>query len=138
MIESGLGNRAVDLSQSLATIRIDNADSHFLDLNRTCFIHVGKTSGSLLSCLFGVHNTACISDVTWGKMADVRQTSVLSRSIQRGGYVHMGDDHCSDGIDSFLVSLRNPIDRFESFFLLRKGLAIFQLSRAVVLEKKAY
>ena len=121
MIETGRGNRALDLSQSFATIKIDNHDSHFLDLNRTCFIHVGKTSGSLLSCLFGgIHRRACISDEAWEKMTDARQTSVLSRSIQRGGYVHMGGDNCEEGIDSFLVSLRNPIDRFESFFYYEK------------------
>ena len=119
MIKTYLGNRAVDLSQSSATIKIDNHDSHFLDLNRTCFIHVGKTSGSLLSCLFGVHKDACISVVS-EKMTHVRQTSVLSRSIQRGGFVHMGGDRCVKGIDSFLVSLRNPIDRFESFFYYEK------------------
>ena len=121
MIETSLGNRALDLSQSLATIRIDNGDSHFLDLNRTCFIHVGKTSGSLLSCMFGgLHENACSSDVASEKMTDVRQTSVLSQSIQRGGFVHMGRDNCEKDIDSFLVSLRNPIDRFESLFYYEK------------------
>ena len=122
MIETSLGNRAVDRSQSLATIKIDTPESHFLDLNRTCFIHIGKTSGSLLSCLFGVQENACISDVAWEKMADVRLTSVLSRSIQRGGYVHMAHDRCEKDIDSFIVSLRNPIDRFQSYFYYEKGL----------------
>ncbi|KAL7575509.1 hypothetical protein ACA910_020093 [Epithemia clementina (nom. ined.)] len=46
--------------------------------------------------------------------------SRLSQNVQRGKYVHMRGGACHAKVDSFLVTTRNPIQRFKSLFYYEK------------------
>ncbi|KAL7575498.1 hypothetical protein ACA910_020084 [Epithemia clementina (nom. ined.)] len=92
---------------------------HALDARRTCLVHVGKTAGSLLSCIFKTRRSACTSSEAWERT--VGQHSLLAQNVRRGQFLHLRGQFCdATKVDSFLVTTRNPIERFKSLFYYEK------------------
>jgi hypothetical protein len=76
---------------------------------RYCFVHVGKAAGSTLSCALGYrYAPTCPKE-------SVRHTK-LKLYQHRGPFAHTHKMQCSPDVPTFLVSLRNPIDRIVSWF----------------------
>jgi hypothetical protein len=82
---------------------------------RFCLVHVGKTAGSKLSCELGMHNLDyfhCAQNHTYSP-------SALRKAF--AGHVHIHRVHhykCEEaaGVNAFLVTLRNPVDRLVSWY----------------------
>ena len=110
--------RAASKSVIIELPHATTARATALDRHKLCFVHVGKTAGSLLSCVLGVDPDACNSPTAWNHYEVVRLTSPLSRRVQEGGYIHLGHDldTCDAMASTMIVSIRNPLDRFRSAF----------------------
>lgn len=74
-----------------------------------CYVHVGKASGSKLSCELGFRyaptcpgNTPLHTDSTFATKTD--------------GYIHMFANSCKSNSTVFLISVRNPIERMVSWY----------------------
>jgi hypothetical protein len=107
---------------SSLSIQMDLPQHKNNDLSRTigeetrfCLVHVGKTAGSKLSCELGMHNLDyfhCAQNHTYSP-------SALRKAF--AGHVHIHRVHhykCEEaaGVNAFLVTLRNPLDRLVSWY----------------------
>jgi hypothetical protein len=104
------------LVTGLSSVQKNNDLAQVIDEEtRFCLIHVGKTAGSKLSCELGMHDLDyfhCAQNHTYAP-------SALRRAF--AGHVHIHRVHhykCEEdaGVNAFLVTLRNPLDRLISWY----------------------
>jgi hypothetical protein len=93
-----------------------------VEAGRTCFIHVGKTAGSLVRCILGIETPTCKpGSKNWKAFASERNVSVIAKHVD-GSVVHMSSvsTGCRQNVTSFLVPTRNPVSRIQSWFNFEK------------------
>ena len=75
---------------------------------RICFVHVGKTAGSTMGCMIGFKTPTCHKSVTIpaGKIP-----------IQTTNIFHNGCNDCYDDMAYYLMAVRNPLHRIQSWFV---------------------
>jgi len=76
---------------------------------RTCFVHIGKTAGSTLSCLFGFQHPKCK-----GEMKMLTDSPLLQVTTN---IMHVKHDTCQkETIGLYLFAVRDPLARLMSWF----------------------
>jgi hypothetical protein len=93
-----------------------------VEAGRTCFVHVGKTAGSLIRCILGIPTPTCQRGSTsWNSFSSERNVSVIAKHVE-GSVIHMAaaSKGCHRNATSFLVPTRNPVARIQSWFYFEK------------------
>jgi hypothetical protein len=92
-----------------SSVSAQAAASGSLSGQKYCFVHVGKSAGSKLSCELGFRYATCPKT-----MPPPRIDSALA--AHRGQHMHMLSNQCKPGTNVFLISIRNPIERMISWY----------------------
>lgn len=91
-----------------ADIDVDDAHSHFHFDFPMCLVHIGKAAGSSVSCGFGFMYADC--------------EGMPPQAIPDSFYFHMRRNNCPIQTQTYLVTLRNPLTRLQSWFDFEKDI----------------
>lgn len=107
-VKSGPGRTMSNQS----SVSAQAADSGSFSGQKYCYVHVGKSAGSKLSCELGFrYAPTCITGP--GKTLQRSNSALVAHG---GQYLHMFANECKPGTNVFLISIRNPIDRIISWY----------------------